>query len=201
MTIDPKQRLGSFVRLHVAAYRKECGGQAKVSDAMIDEAIERAVAAWNASRKPRKATKEAPTEAAAIYALFPRKIGRQAALRAISKALDKASAGTLEERVRLYASYYRRWPEKEQHYSPHPATWFNDERWLDDEKEWHRPGMAPKAPPPKPAPAAIPEPAGWRELVLAEWSDASWLYAEAKGGQWSHVDLETQQALASRLSQ
>ncbi len=31
-----------------------------------------------------------------------------------------------------------RWPAEDRKFVPHPATWFNQERYLDDPKEWQR---------------------------------------------------------------
>lgn len=86
----------------------------------------------------------------AIYALYPRKVGRLAAVKAIGKAAmllrerEPDALAYLLERVRLYATAVAMWPESERHYCPHAATWFNQGRYDDNPKEWER---APKAAP------------------------------------------------------
>lgn len=106
-------------------------------------------------------------EAEAIYALYPKKVGRDNALRAISKALDACPADRLTEQTKLFAECVRSWPYSYRYSQdgfdrcPHPASWYNAGRYADDPKEWRRAGAK------SPAPAAHshvapPEPAGWR---------------------------------------
>jgi hypothetical protein len=70
------------------------------------------------------------TNADEIYREYPRKVGRVDAIKAIRKALRKVDAETL--RVKTIA-FCRSWSGKDLQYCPHPATWFNQERWLDEE--------------------------------------------------------------------
>ena len=77
--------------------------------------------------------------AMAIYLAYPRKVGRGAALKAISKALQIVPFDTLLEAVEAYAK--SRVDENGQFrddrkYTPHPSTWFNQQRWADDPEEW-----------------------------------------------------------------
>jgi len=93
-----------------------------------------------------------------IYAVYPRQVGKDAALKAIEKAIhkiaaggatgkhpdfkkDAAAAGWLKARVSLYRnSPLGSRPDKE--YIPHPSTWMNAGRYEDDEQEWNRvPGL------------------------------------------------------------
>ena len=78
-------------------------------------------------------------KAIAIYRAYPRKVGRAAAIKAISKALKKVSFDELLEAVEAYArsridedGQFR----DDRKYTPHPSTWFNQERWADDREEW-----------------------------------------------------------------
>lgn len=90
-----------------------------------------------------------------IYQLYPRKVGKRAALAAIDKAISRIK-GTmggglfesqaieyLTERVRLYAHVVSGWPRSDRAFIPHPATWFNQDRFDDDDREWFK-----GAPPP-----------------------------------------------------
>ena len=68
-----------------------------------------------------------------LYQEYPRKIAKPVALKAIRAALGKASYDVLMEAVQAYAKA-RIGQEKQ--YTPHPSTWFNQERWNDDRSEW-----------------------------------------------------------------
>jgi hypothetical protein len=75
-----------------------------------------------------------------IYAAYPKKVGRKAALRSISKALrDCKDPAMLIERVQQYAAAVRKWTvEDRKKYIPNPTTWFSQERWADDQSTWKR---------------------------------------------------------------
>ena len=69
-----------------------------------------------------------------IYAEYPRKVGKGAAIKAICKALVRLKthhedpAAWLKERVAEYAASRK---GEEQKFTPHPSTWFNEERYDD----------------------------------------------------------------------
>ena len=82
-----------------------------------------------------------------IYARYPRKVGKQDALRAIAKAIQVvatrdhsgklgAAAEWLKERITRYANSPHGTREDKQ-FIPYPATWVNDGRYDDDESEWN----------------------------------------------------------------
>lgn len=73
-----------------------------------------------------------------IYAAYPRKVGKQDALKAIQKAMKKASPVELLQRATLYSSFVAQWPSSEKQYVPFPATWFNRGSYEDDPNEWVR---------------------------------------------------------------
>lgn len=84
-----------------------------------------------------------------LYLLYPRKIGKRAAVGAIVRALARLRKSgcvdptlQLTERVRDYSRAVSKWPLKDRAYIPHPATWFNQDRFLDDPAEWKRDGGA-----------------------------------------------------------
>ena len=99
----------------------------------------------------------ASNDAEEIYRLYPRKEARADALKAIEKALRKVSAELLKEAVSAFAEAKR---GQESKFIPHPATWFNGERWTDDRATWTvwKQGV----------PAQIVRPAAPRELSYAE---------------------------------
>ena len=69
-----------------------------------------------------------PPEFETFYAAYPRKAGKQAALKAWKKALDLVDNETLTEAASRFAAD----PNREEQFTPHPATWLNDGRWDDD---------------------------------------------------------------------
>lgn len=79
-----------------------------------------------------------------IYAAYPKKVGKPAALRAIRRALAKWPSEYVLERTRLYAQTCN----SPVQFIPHPSTWFNQARFDDDPATWRRPeGGIAKAPP------------------------------------------------------
>jgi hypothetical protein len=126
--------------------------------------------------------------AEAIYGLYPRKVGRPPALKAIVKIL-KAGEITeldLQAKVREFAACVAKWPEQDKPFIPHPATWFNQQRYMDDPATWRREPVASTtvdfraqkkegAPPPE----------GWREAWAA-------LYDLACPATWDAIATDVQ---------
>ena len=69
-----------------------------------------------------------------IYQAYPLKVGKPMALRSISKAMQKMPPETLLKLTKAYAA--RRGGDLS--FTPHPATWFNQERFNDDPSTWER---------------------------------------------------------------
>ena len=66
-----------------------------------------------------------------FWAQYPRKIGKQAAFRAYQKAKGIPDIGlVLEALSRAKAS--EQWRRDNGRYIPHPATWLNQGRWMDE---------------------------------------------------------------------
>jgi hypothetical protein len=59
---------------------------------------------------------------------YPRRIGKLAALRAYEKALKHATQDTILAGVMLY----KQTMPQEERFRPHPATWLNQGRWMDE---------------------------------------------------------------------
>jgi hypothetical protein len=68
-----------------------------------------------------------------IYSLYPKKVGKAAALKAIAGALQKVDAAVLIEAVTAYAAARKDQPKK---YTKDPSGWFGDGRWEDDRSTW-----------------------------------------------------------------
>lgn len=77
-----------------------------------------------------------PTEAERIYGVYPRKVGRPVALRAIARAIAKVGFAELLNRTAAFAAAVA---GKDPQFIPHPATWFNQERFADDPATWGGP--------------------------------------------------------------
>ena len=92
-----------------------------------------------------------------IYAQYPRKIGKRAAVRAIENAVKRIvatgckSRGRFSDSIEVRRFLYKKAAEyalspagqksqdPENDYRPHPATWFNQDRFFDDPAEWQKP--------------------------------------------------------------
>jgi hypothetical protein len=87
----------------------------------------------------------------AIYQLYPRRVGKRAALKAIQNAVkrlvkNKEADTPLTARRLLYlktkayaAAPAGQNPSGDDDYRPHPAKWFNQEYYLDDPAMWQKP--------------------------------------------------------------
>lgn len=115
-----------------------------------------------------KGARDTVNEAAGrLYAAYPRKVARPAALRAIAGALGKADEQTLLAGVERWAAYWRASGTEERHI-PHASTWFNQERWNDaPPAPPHSLATAPAHSPPKPPTG---EPSGSRKW----WIEPPW---------------------------
>lgn len=95
------------------------------------------------------------SQAAQVYAAYPRKVGRPAALKAITKAIRAVG---FEKLLAATVTYSQARRGQDNSFTPHPATWFNQERYNDDPREWapKGKGVIKTVPlPPKERPAVI----------------------------------------------
>jgi hypothetical protein len=84
--------------------------------------------------------------------LYPRRVGKAAGLKAVEKAIARLRAG--EEGAALsriaaidfltgkVQSFARSPAGNDGEFTPHPGTWFNGKRYLDDETEWWKKGVS-----------------------------------------------------------
>lgn len=77
----------------------------------------------------KKPVPSAPDSFDLWYTHYPRKEARGRAVKAWAKAIRKAFPDQLIEAIKLYAEKVK---GKEREFIPLPATWLNDERWLDE---------------------------------------------------------------------
>lgn len=75
--------------------------------------------------------------AEAVYAEYPRKVAKPDAIKAIIKAFTVSPFETLLDQTKLFAKAVA---GREQRYIPHPATWFNQQRFNDDPTTWRQDG-------------------------------------------------------------
>lgn len=83
----------------------------------------------------KAAGEERLADALEIYGLYPRKVGKPSAVKAILKALGTEKKERLVNAVTEFAAAWRGHESRIQ-YCPHPATWFNEERYDDDPATW-----------------------------------------------------------------
>jgi len=200
MSVDLNLPIGTFLRLSISQYRQTLNGT-ELSAKMLDEALEKAATAWIAHRKPRKQPEVVSSEAKAIYTLYPRHVGRESALRAILKALQRIPGDVLTERVKSYAAVANRYTKEDREFIPHPATWFNEARYDDDPREWERSNMR--------SPAAVPAvpnpgPPGW--LAWARENIPGWrrFAEEAQGSPippWDKLESTERNAILSQMKE
>jgi hypothetical protein len=118
-----------------------------------------------AAKKERKKASILP-DAEQVYALYPKKVGKEDALRAISNALKKNALPYLLDKTNQFKECVESWPSSYRYFTdggdrcPHPATWFNAGRYADDPREWKRHGARTGAAHQK---ISLPEPEGWRD--------------------------------------
>ena len=100
--------------------------------------------------RPVKKKIDPSPEAIAIYAEYPKKVARGPALTAIARALDRLASippdgcnGEFDPLPWLLGKvkeYAKARAGQETRFTPHPATWFNGERYLDDPSAWRSDG-------------------------------------------------------------
>jgi len=72
---------------------------------------------------------EKDSEIEQIYQAYPKHVGKGQAFRAIKAALKKIHSSSLLDAVNRYSVSVA---GKDPQFIPHPSTWFNGERWLDE---------------------------------------------------------------------
>jgi hypothetical protein len=99
--------------------------------------------------KPLARVPLAETDAEQVYVLYPKQVGKRAAVKAIISAVVRLMAGEYKQRnltvaealagLKSRTDLFARSPAGQRgRYTPHPATWFNESRYLDDKAEWNQ---------------------------------------------------------------
>lgn len=76
-----------------------------------------------------------PFQCLEIFGAYPRRIGKPKALIAIRKALSKTTFEDLLTKTKAYASARH---GEDPNFTPHPSTFYNQERYNDDPATWKR---------------------------------------------------------------
>lgn len=78
-----------------------------------------------------------------IYQAYNYKVGKIAAIKAITKAMHREHPSHLLERTQAYAAARALWSESDrERFTPHSSTWFNEGRYDDDPETWQRKSTA-----------------------------------------------------------
>lgn len=109
-----------------------------LTDINVDKAIERlaqlrAVINGRKVAEARKPADDIERQAAALWAEYPRRDGKAAAIKAICKALADTPFETLLAAVEQYRDATR---GEDLQFIPQPSRWFNERRWEDDRSLW-----------------------------------------------------------------
>lgn len=89
------------------------------------------------NRKEESGDKQCLEHACSIYDVYPLKVGKPAALKAIEKALKRSDFETLMAKTKEYAEIVG----SDLQYVPNPSTWFNQDRWNDNEVARQKAGI------------------------------------------------------------
>jgi len=119
---------------------KRQGGVTRAQQAGKEREKKRKGKERSPSRAPSRTPSRTPTSVAeieSIYQLYPRKMAKKAALKAIESALKTVSVEDLTEAVKSFATCVE---GRDSQFVPYPASWFNAGRWTDDREEWARIG-------------------------------------------------------------
>lgn len=108
------------------------------------------------SKKESSKGDESP-EVSEIYALYPRKVSKPQALRAIAKAIKADGLEKVKEAAERFAALWKGVKVGDMKFVPHPATFYTGKRYLDDPTTWPRP----EAEEAKGDPTADSDKAGW----------------------------------------
>lgn len=132
---------GQKLRLYLAAAKTAATPGTWNGDAWV-----KAVDVFYAGQVKERKKAAVAEGAEEIYALYPKHVGKEDALKAITAALKNHPAGYLLDKTGQFAAAVGAWPSSYRYFQdggdrcPHPATWFNSGRYADDPREWRRAG-------------------------------------------------------------
>ena len=90
--------------------------------------------------KDKAINKDNYKDALRIYEVYPRRVGKAAAVKKIQEVIKERGVEFIEDRVKTFAEGWEQRIKvegpKAAKFIPHPTTWLNQGRYDDDEKEW-----------------------------------------------------------------
>lgn len=105
---------------------------------------------------PRPPTSPAEFDLERLYQAYPKHVGKPEAIKAIRTAVRELGSGkerpicsvpeALEFLLQKTTAFAASPAGRSGKFTPHPATWFNQGRYHDDEREWHAADQGPSAP-------------------------------------------------------
>lgn len=116
----------------VTPYNAEAEAKAEAdlkTDASASCPVSPVESALKQGKKLAKGKAKLTEQAEEIYNVYPRKVGRGAAIKAIIKALGQA---TRSELMAATINYGMSRKGEDHKFTPHPSTWFNEERYKDE---------------------------------------------------------------------
>lgn len=117
------------------------GHKRQVIDLGDAQCIELHVVGESKEPKPQGGTEarlKLELQASAVYDLYPRKVGRPKALKSIERAIRKFGYAHIHDRATVFAAVWQDAPKERLQFCPHPSTFYNQERFQDEESEWQR---------------------------------------------------------------
>jgi len=79
-----------------------------------------------------------------VFGLYPRRVGKKAAIKRIREAMHDHGYKFILEKTKAYAKAREGQPLE---FTPHPATWYNQGRYLDEPDTWAVTGSQPSSSP------------------------------------------------------
>lgn len=110
----------------------------RYNEAQLAKRLDELVMQYRAVEDAPKAKSIWGVTALDIYNAYPRRIAKTAALKAIGKAMMGWPHDMLLERTEAFKTATDKWPEEERKFIQYPSTWFNNEGFDEDPKEWVR---------------------------------------------------------------
>jgi hypothetical protein len=157
-----------------------------------------------ADEKKARARATVHPDAEAIYWAYPRHEAKEAAIRAISAAIERRGGDSLGllEAATAYCKAVKTWPKAVRWRKndvgatfdtvPLPASWFNAGRFDDDRTNWPTYGATAV----KPKETAQDEPPRWKEYLMDDMPDCAPL---KEGKTWLQIDPDIRAHIVEKM--
>lgn len=148
---------------------------------------------WESRRKARVKAGIHP-DAEKVYSLYPKKAGKEDALKAITSALKKHPLEYLLDKTAQFSACVANWPSSYRYFADggdrvwNPKNFFEKGHFEDDPKEWKRHGSRSAPPPVK---QNLQEPMNWR----AHFPDYIHVHTD-----WTLIDTASQTYICQQMA-